>query len=243
MFGNNQQYGSPNNYANNYGSGTPNYGAGNMNSFSGNLGNGLGDLFQAFMMGNQNYSNPANAASPYLSQMGPMFQQAFNPYIGAGQQALPQLQGQYGQLLNNPGQKFNQIGQSFQQSPGYQFQVNQALGAANRAGAAGGMLGSPMEQQNIAGTVNNLANQDYYNWMNGATGMYNQGLQGMGNLYQTGFNASAQNAEDQAAALQSQASNAYAGAANQNQFNQGQAGGMGGFIGQGIGALSNLFNF
>lgn len=96
------------------------------------------------------------------------------------------LMQRYLQMMSNPGAMVNQIGQSFHQSPGYQFQTNQALGAANRAAAAGGMLGSPQEQQNIAGTVNNLANQDYYNYLNHGQNMFNQGMMGAQNMFNTG---------------------------------------------------------
>jgi len=173
--------------------------------------------------------NPSDAAQPYLNQIPGMLQGAYNPYIQAGQQALPSLQQQYGALMN--GNFINNMGKNFQQSPGFQFQTNQALGAANRAAAAGGMAGSPMEQQQIAGTVNNLANQDYYNWMNHAMGAYGAGLQGEQGLYTTGFNAANQYAGDMGSALESQANLAYAGQQNQNQMGAGILGAGLGFLG------------
>lgn len=168
----------------------------------------MGDLFP----------NAADAGMPYLNQAGSMLPGYYQPFINAGLAQLPNLQQQYGQLTNNPGQFMNKMGQNFQQSPGYQFQTQQAMGAANRAAAAGGTLGTPMEQQNIAGTVNGLANQDYYNWMKQAMGAYGAGLQGEQGLYNTGYGASNDLASNLAAILQSQAQLAYAGQANQNQM-------------------------
>lgn len=225
---------------------------------------GVGDLLGAGLVGYgmSQYQNPADTAMPYMNQIPGELQQYFNPYIQAGNNALPVLQGQYGSLLgqlpglqsqygmlmNNPGAVMNKIGQGFQQSPGYQFQVNQALGAANRAAAAGGMLGSPMEQQTIAGRVNGLANQDYYNYLNHGLSLYNTGLQGSANLYgaglsgegnlaRMGYGAASNLGEDLASALMSQSQLAYAGATNQNEAQQGALGGIGGLLAGGLGDL------
>lgn len=229
--------------------------------------------------------NAADAGMPYLNQISGMANQAYSPYMQAGQQAMGQLQGQYGQLtgtlpglqgqlsslqgqlpglqtqygnlMNNPGGTVNQIGSSFHQSPGFNFQVNQAQNAANQAAAAGGMLGSPQHQQNIAGTVNNLANQDYYNYLNtamgaygqglqgsqglynqglgGGMGMYSQGLQGLEGLNRMGYGATNNYANMIANQLGSQASLGYAGQANQNQA---QGGMMGNLMGLGGTALA-----
>lgn len=177
------------------------------------------------------FSNPASHAMGYLNQIPGYLNQYLSPYINAGQNALPILQNQYSQLMNP--NFINQFGQGFQQSPGFNFQVNQATNAANRAAAAGGMLGSPEEQQNLAGTVSGLANQDYYNWLSHGLNMYGQGLSGEQNLYNTGFNASNNLSDSLASALMSQANLSYAGQTNQNEM-------MGGLLGAGLGALGSI---
>lgn len=177
------------------------------------------------------FSNPASHAMGYLNQIPGYLNQYLSPYINAGQNALPILQNQYSQLMNP--NFINQFGQGFQQSPGFNFQVNQATNAANRAAAAGGMLGSPEEQQNLATTVNGLANQDYYNWLQHAMGAYGMGLQGEQGINQMGFNASNNMAENLSNALMSQANLSYAGQANQNEM-------MGGLLGAGLGALGSI---
>lgn len=183
------------------------------------------------------YNNPANAAQGYLQQVPGAISPYYNPYIGAGQNSLGILQGQYGNLLNNPGGVLNQIGQGYQQSPGFQFQTQQALQAANRAASAGGMLGSPMEQQSIAGTVNGLANQDYNQYLQNAMQMFGQGLQGEQGLNQEGFQASNEMAGDLANNLNSQAQLAYTGQQNQNQHNGGMWGSLFGLAGDAAGSL------
>lgn len=234
----------------------------------GSLFSGLGDLYGAKMLGSAHFPNPATGAMPFLNQIAPLLQKYLSPYASLGASTLPTLQGQYNGLLGegaplagqynslmtNPGGVINSIGKSFQQSPGYGFQVSQAQNAANNASAAGGMLGSPQEQQNIAGTVNNLANQDYYNYLGhalgqydtglaGAQGMYNKGLGGEEGLNQMGFQGSNNLAEALATILQSQSNLSYAGQANQNQQEGGQLGAAAGLTSSGIGSLgSGLFN-
>lgn len=171
-------------------------------------------------------SNPADAAMPYLNQGQGVVDKYMNPYIAAGQQAMPALQQQYSQLINNPSGMMNKIGSGFQQSPGYQFQVDQASGAANRAAAAGGMLGSPMQQQNISGTVNNMANQDYYNYLNHGMSMYGQGLSGMQHMGDMGLQASTTAEQSMMDLINTQAQLAYAGKANQNQSQNGMFGSL-----------------
>lgn len=200
-----------------------------------NLPGGIANLI-AGIFGNSNYKNPADSAMPYLNQLSNSLPGYYQPYINAGNGALNTLQGQYGNLINDPGALMAKIGGGFQQSPGYQFQVDQALGAANRAAAAGGMVGSPMEQQNIATTVNGLANQDYYNYLNHGIGLYDRGLQGEEGINQMGFNASNNLAQQMAQALATQAQLAYAGQNNENQSN----GGSWGAIANGIGDLASL---
>jgi hypothetical protein len=210
----------------------------------GGFGSGLGSVIGGFLGMGQN-NNPADAGMPYLGQIGSTITPYYQPYINAGNSAMGYMQNtllpQYQKMFQNPGQFMNQMGQGFQQSPGYQFQVNQALGAANRAAAAGGTLGTPMEQQQIAGTVNNLANQDYYNWMNHAQSMLGMGLNGASglsqNMFDTGFNASNSLANNLAQALAAQAQMAYAGQDKQNQARAS----FEGDISNGIGSIVGSF--
>jgi len=225
-------------------------------SVFGNLGNWL-------FGGNQN--NPANAAEPYLNQGGQylnqipgyyqnmlsQFQNTFNPYISAGAGELPNLQQQYNNMLDP--NFINQVGKNFQQSPGYQWQMNQALQGANQAAAAGGYAGTPAHQQQAETVASGLANQDYYNWLNHSLGARQQALQGEQGIAGLGLNAGGllgqglqgyarglgNYAEDQAENAMSQANLAYAGKQNANETNLGGLGalfgGLGSFFGGGGG--------
>ena len=171
-------------------------------------------------------SDPSKKAMPYLQQVPGTVSPYYQPYINSGGQALNTLQGQYSNLINNPGGTMNQIGSSYQQSPGYQFSLQQALYGANNASAAGGMAGSPQGVQNDETLATNLANQDYYNYLNHALGLYGAGLEGEQGLNQMGYHASDALAKELSRNLYSEAGLSYAGQASKNASSQGLLGGL-----------------
>jgi hypothetical protein len=118
-----------------------------------------------------------------------IMQPYYQRYIDAGGRALPQLEGQYGRLLD-PSAFLKSIGAGYQQSPGYQFNVNEATRASNQAAAAGGMLGTPAQQQALAQRISDISSKDYGDYMQRAMGAYGMGLQGLGGLNQMGYDAS-----------------------------------------------------
>ena len=227
-----------------------------------NLGvmSGLGGI-GAGLFGMFGSQNPYDSASKYYNQIPGMLQGMFNPYMQMGQQAGQSLQGQYGQLAGllpglmqqygnlaqNPGAVMSQIGAGYQQSPGFQFQLNQGMNAAKNAAASGGMAGSPQAQQNAATMATGLANQDYYNYLNKALGLYGQGLQGQQGLYGAGlqglqglqaqgYDATNQLGGGLMQALMNQGNLAFAGQAAQNQ----QQGSAWGDLFGGLGALGSF---
>ncbi len=171
----------------------------------------------------------SDAANQYYRQIPDILKQYLGPYADRGNQVYGGLENQYNQLMNDPGGLMNKFGQGYHQSPGYQFQVNQATGAANNAASAGGMLGSPMHQQNTASMVNNLANQDYNQYLSNAMNMYGRGLIGQQGIYNTGAQDSGNLGENLANSLMNQGNMAYSNAINQNQSGMGFLGDLLGF--------------
>lgn len=90
---------------------------------------------------------------------------------------LPQYFKPYEQMLD-PSTLMSQIGSHYQQSPGYQFSLNQALKGVGQAATAGGMAGSPQQQQQAASAAQGLASQDYGNYMQQALRLYTTGAGG-----------------------------------------------------------------
>lgn len=167
--------------------------------------------------------NPADAAMPYLDKIPDTIKPYYDPYINQGKDALSTLMQQYMGLVNNPMGQFNQIAQGFQESPGYQFQYNQGMNAANSAAAAGGMLGTPSHQMQASSMASNLANQDFYNYLSQALqqSQFGQqlGLGGLSGINQMGYGASNELANSLANNLTNQGNLQYAGTQQQNQAN------------------------
>jgi hypothetical protein len=188
------------------------------------LGPGLANLFGEGMgMLNDKWVNPATKAGETIAGIPEAMKPYYDPFINAGKGALPELQSQYGSLLNDPGAFMNKIGSSYQQSPGFNFALQQALQGAGHAAAAGGMAGSPQHEAWNMERATNLANQDYNNWLSKALNMYGRGLSGEESLYTTGFGASTDIAKNIQDALAKQAELQYKGQAEENerQRNQG----------------------
>lgn len=141
-------------------------------------------------LGGMGDRSPYEAAQGPLSNIPGVAQQYLGPYQKQGQEAGNILQGQYGHLLNDPSGFMDWLTKNYQQSPGYQFQVNQATQAANRAAAAGGNLGSGSEQIGLADVVNNLANRDFQQYLNNQLGIYGMGLSGEQGVENQGYGAS-----------------------------------------------------
>jgi hypothetical protein len=155
----------------------------------------LNSTYQPWMQQGQSAYNPLmgymnNGSNMMGALQGYMQNGEHAPmdFLNNAEMAGNTLNGQLSQMATNPGAYMNHIGQSFQQSPGYQWGVKQATMAANRAAAAGGMVGSPMEQQTLAQNIMGMANQNYGNWMNRAMGQEQMGLSGLQNMYQMGGN-------------------------------------------------------
>lgn len=186
------------------------------------------------------YENPADKAMPYINQISGKTQQYYQPYINAGQQSLTDAQKQYGMLTSDPGARMNQIGQGYQQSPGFQFAMQQALQGANHASAAGGMAGSPQSQQQNMQLANNMANQDYNQYLQNAMGMYNTGLQGQQGIAQMGQQSGNAYADMIAQQLAQQANLAYTGQQNNNENSSNLFKDMFSAIGGAAGAIPGL---
>jgi hypothetical protein len=128
-------------------------------------------------------------ADEYLKKTEQMLNQYYSPYTNAGQNAIPILENQYAMMLQDPAAIQQLLGGSYQQSPGYQYQYDQAMNGQNAAAAAGGMLGTPAHQQQAAGVAAGEANKDYWNYYGANEDLYKQGITGNQNLYNGGLNA------------------------------------------------------
>jgi hypothetical protein len=113
------------------------------------------------------------------------------PYSNTGVQSDTQTAN----LLGLNGQPAADAAMStFQSSPGYQYQLSQGLKAVDAGAAATGMLrsGSTMQAEQTLG--NNLANQDFSNYISQLNGLSNYGITAAGGQASTDTSAAGQQA-------------------------------------------------
>lgn len=131
------------------------------------------------------------------------------PYVYTGQGAVNALYGNIGTLATpggltesptayggipsapTPYNLPNYTLSQFQQSPGYQWQLQQGVNAIqNAAGPKTGVLsGNTLQALQTYGT--GLANQDWWNWLNNQQNNYNTGYQANNQNYWNQYNAAA----------------------------------------------------
>lgn len=195
----------------------------------GQIGGGLYGLFGS--------KNPAQGAQGYYNQIPGTVAPYYNPYIQAGQGALGQYGHEAKDLINDPSGVYNKLTEGYKQSPGYQFALEQALGAGKNAAAAGGMLGSPQHEQQSMQIASDIASQDFNNYLNAVSGLYGQGMSGLGNISQLGYGASTGLGDMLGGNLAQQGGLNFAG---QQWQNQNRSSGAGNILG-GLGSLLASF--
>lgn len=112
------------------------------------------------------------------------------PYSQAGQSALAPLmalisgQNQQGEQLS-PEQRMSY----FQQSPGYQFRLQQGQEALNRLASARGRLFSSAQDRVTQNYAQGLASEEYGNFLNQLSGLSNMGYNAASSQANMGANA------------------------------------------------------
>lgn len=123
------------------------------------------------------------------------------PWRKVGRQALGSLADIYGLEADIPGYQRGAPGEAFdkfQESPGYQFQLQEALKASERRGAAGGLTGGGAQLQELQRVAQGQASGEWGNYVAGLRNLaglggqftqqgIQQGIQqgaNIGNLYQ-----------------------------------------------------------
>lgn len=120
--------------------------------------------------------------NPYTEMMNtyrPM-QGYINPYTDAGKQGLSGLQallsGQLSNLTSNPTGLEDSIMSKYQSSPYATEQMRALTQAQNNAAAAGGNLGTPQMQQELAQRLQGVIGQDQQQYLQNAIQPYEYGL-------------------------------------------------------------------
>ena len=227
----------------------------------GGLVSGASSLFGAISAGNaadkqsaaanraiglqeQQYADIARKLAPFLD-MGTNAWQALGELFGItfkeGQQTTGPFNAPVSSVVGAPPSP-NAPGADFQASPGYQFQLDQAMNAvqnsaANKTGAVSGNM-----MRALQGTATGLANQDYWKW-----------YQGLNQNYASRYGDEQGRRNQIVAVLQALAGSGQNAAVNQGTFGQNAASNIGalgayganaqaaGILGQ-SNAIGNMFS-
>ena len=145
--------------------------------------------FLSSLFSGGNFTNPYDQAMKTYQPFG----QQLSPYEAAGGYSLPRYEQGLGEQMqdNGVGQIDNILNQ-YHYSPWAQHETQGATQAANNAATASGLLGTPQEQEALAGKISGITSQDQQQFLNNALGQYDQGLQGLYGLSNLGYNATNQ---------------------------------------------------
>jgi hypothetical protein len=163
--------------------------------------------------------NPADSASKYYNQVPGVLHEGYDDYITNGKKNMGTLNEQIQKLIYDPSGLYNSMGKGYQQSPGYEFNVQQATQGAKNAAAASGQAGSSATQLALAQKIAGLSSQDYNQYMGNIMQMYGMGMNGAQDMMHQGYNASDSLTQGLASNLMSQGNLAYTGQQNKNQSN------------------------
>lgn len=193
----------------------------------GGIVSGVENLFTG---GGDGASQQANAAAGANAQIASEFNtvnQNAQPYVQAGASAVNQLSNQMS-ALNTP---FSAA--QFQQSPGYQFSLQQGQQAIQNSSAAQGGLVSGAQMAALNNYSQNTANNEYQqafnNYQTQTTNSYNRlaGLANIGQQANAGVGGMGMNAANQMGQNSIGASNAYAAQQQSNNSMVGSLAGLG----------------
>lgn len=153
----------------------------------------------------------SNVTNQYLSQIPGMERKELGPFIEPGKTAGPILSEQFGQMAQDPTSIINAIMGQYQPSQGYQFEKGELQRALSNTAAAGGMRGTPFEQEQQGKLVQGLLSQDMQDWLRNVLGVQQAGLAGEQGLFGTGAGVAQGMASDLANVLGQQAQYAFQG--------------------------------
>jgi len=187
---------------------------------SGDIGSLLESLFS-------HPDRPYQKASSILSQYFPQAQGYLNPFVQAGQGAIPQFQ-KWLQGMQDPSGFINNLMGKYQESPYAKFEQQQGVRAAQNLGSASGLTGSTPLTQFAQQNAQNISSQDMQNWLSrvlgintqygeGEMGLMNQGMQAgnsLTNLMQNYMNNQADLGYGEEAAKQGRTGNIIQSIAN-----------------------------
>jgi len=134
-------------------------------------------------------NSPSGAAQPYTSQIPGVAHEGYDRSIGRGRTADAGLDNEYTSMMNDPQAFMNHIMENYKPSEGYQTQKNELMNTMGNTSAAGGIAGTPMDQQNQAQGVQGLLSKDMQEYLANIMGIHDKGVAGEQGVSDRGYDA------------------------------------------------------
>jgi len=185
----------------------------------GGQGNGFGALAGGLWSLFGHHRSPEDQAAKYYDRIPGEGHKYYDPYIESGNRARGNLEGQYGEMTNDPGALMARLMKGYKESPGFNFEKKQGLDSIENAAASGGMMGTQGHQQQAGDLATQLSSRDSGDYLKNAMGLYGRGIEGEEGMNKMGFEGSDKLAEMLSRALMSRGNLAYQGQAGENNRN------------------------
>ncbi len=132
--------------------------------------------------------SPYGDAESGYQNLSDLLRSIYGPYMSAATGMIPGYTSSLSGLTGNPTGLEDSIMSKYSTSPMAQYQTQQATQAGDRAAAAGGVLGTPAMQQQMAGNIQGIVSQDQGQYLQNAIQPYEFGLGQQGNFINMGAN-------------------------------------------------------
>lgn len=134
--------------------------------------------------------SPMDAANKSLNQIPGVAHEGYDPYVSAGMYASGKTKNRYEDLMNDPTGFINKLIEGYKPSEGYNYQKELLQRDLGNTAAAGGIAGTPLDQENQGQGIQKLLSGDMQQFLQNVLGEFHTGLKGEEGIAGRGFNAS-----------------------------------------------------
>jgi hypothetical protein len=174
----------------------------------------------------------------YLSQIPGVSKEYYDPFIQRGASLGDLLSDRYSQIAEDPSAYISGIMGQYQETPAYKLQRDLMSQAAANTAAAGGYIGTPLDQMRQQEITQALQSRGMQEWLQNVMGAQQAGLGGAQQLYGLGMQAATGLSGDISNVLGTQAQLAFQ---RQQQELQRKEDRRRGLLGLGASLLGSLF--
>jgi hypothetical protein len=189
------------------------------------------------LFGGEDDKSPMDAANQYLNQIPGVGHKGYDPYVNEGRDASGKTKTKYEELMNDPTAFINKLMEGYKPSEGYNYQKELLQRELGNTAAAGGIAGTPLDQENQGTMIQKLLSGDMQQFLKNILGEFHVGLAGEEGIAGRGYDATKQLTDLLSGALNQQGGLAFQDQQQQNQNKNDKWNMFGKALGAGVGGL------